>query len=195
MHLYKMASYSLPPISSVPKLSTLERAAILDLLFEPCTQLHTLAVAYLQSEVFPSYSDMIASIGILLTELAESNSDSDTEWLDKILGAHPRLGEKKVDSVQSRAEQAQLKVGGTSQESELMALNYEYELAFPGLRYVYVTHYVKSFVIINCEHSVFVNGRDRNAIMEDMRARINRSAIGLERSEAIKVRSFPPYSS
>lgn len=190
-----MASYSLPPISSLPKLSISERAAILDILFEPCTQLHTLAVAYLQSEVFPSYNDMIASIGVLLTELAESNLASDTEWLDKILGAHPRLGEKKVESVQSRAEQAQLKVGGTSQESELLALNHEYELAFPGLKYVYVTYYVKSLVIIDCECSVFVNGRDRTAVMADMRARIKRANIRLERSGAIKVCNCSPYSS
>lgn len=131
-----MTSYSLPPISAVPKLTTSERAAILDILFEPCTQLHTLAVAYLQRQVFPSYNDMIASIGVLLTELAESQSESDTEWLDRILGAHPRLGEKRIDSVHSRAEQAQLKDGGTSNESELMALNDEYELTFAGLRYM-----------------------------------------------------------
>ena len=79
---------------------------------------------------------MIASIGVLLTELAESQSESDTEWLDRILGAHPRLGEKRIDSVHSRAEQAQLKDGGTSNESELMALNDEYELTFAGLRYM-----------------------------------------------------------
>lgn len=190
-----MASYSLPPISSVPKLSTSERAAVLDMLFEPCTQIHTLAVAYLQSEVFPSYDDMIASIGVLLTELAESDLATDTEWLDKILGAHPRLGEKKVDSVQSRAEQAQLNAGGSAQDSELVALNHEYESVFSGLRYVYVTHrrHVKSSTIIDCELSVFVNGRDRNVIIEELRARIRRAKIGFERSEAIKVCDFPLY--
>lgn len=39
-------------------------------------------------------------------------------------------------------------------------------------------------------NSVFVNGRGRAAIMEDMRARIARRDINLERADAIKV-SFP----
>ena len=34
--------------------------------------------------------------------------------------------------------------------------------------------------------SVFVNGRDRSAILADMRARIDRKDISLERAEAIK---------
>ena len=133
-----MTSYQLPPISTVISLSTSERAEILDKLFEPCTQLHTLSVELLKTEPFSSYNDMIASIGVQLTDLSESTSSSDTEWLDKILGAHPRLGEKKVDSAQSKAEQAQLQ-GDRIQEKELMALNADYEKAFPGLRYVLVT--------------------------------------------------------
>jgi len=58
-------------------------------------------------------------------------------WLDKILGAHPRLGEKKVDSAQSRAEQAQLNTGGQEETAKLLELNEKYEETFPGLRYVY----------------------------------------------------------
>ena len=54
------------------------------------------------------------------------------------MGAHPRLGEKKVDSEQSRAEQAQLNTGGEAEAEKLRALNEEYEKAFPGLRYVSV---------------------------------------------------------
>ncbi|MCJ1308942.1 hypothetical protein MMC25_002597 [Agyrium rufum] len=128
---------TLPPISSLPTLPSPQRAAVLDLLFEPCTQLHTLCLELLHDTTFPSYADMVASVGVMLTDLAESASTSDTEWLEKILGAHPRLGEKKVEGAQSRAEQAQLHAGGEELVSKLRGLNEEYEGRFPGLRYVY----------------------------------------------------------
>jgi len=133
-----MSRFSLPPIAGVPASSTIERAAVLDALFEPCTALHTLSLDLLHKETFGSYNDLIASIGMQLTDLSESASTSDTEWLDKILGAHPRLGEKKVDSAQSKAEQAQLNTGGEEEATKLRDLNEEYEKTFPGLRYVYV---------------------------------------------------------
>ena len=38
-------------------------------------------------------------------------------------------------------------------------------------------------------HSVFVNGRDRPAILDDMQSRIDRKDISLERAEAIKVQA------
>jgi len=164
-----MANLQLPPIAAIPTLSTTERAAILDTLFEPCTALHTLCVEQLQVRKFESYDDLIASVGKQLTDLSESTLLSDVEWLDKILGAHPRLGAKKVESAQSQAEQAQLNTGGQEEAEKLRALNEEYELKFPGLRYV-----------------VFVNGRSRPVIMENMRARIDRGDIKLERLEAIK---------
>jgi hypothetical protein len=133
-----MASFRLPPIDGVPALSTIERASVLDALFEPCTALHTLSLDLLHTETFPSYNDLIASVGVQLTDLSESPSTSDTEWLNKILGAHPRLGAKKVDSAQSQSEQAQLNTGGEEEAAKLQELNEEYEKAFPGLRYVYV---------------------------------------------------------
>jgi len=166
-----MSAFHLPPVTSVPALSTIERAAVLDALFEPCTALHTLSLDLLHTETFPSYNDLIASVGIQLTDLSESASTSDTEWLDKILGAHPRLGEKKVDSAQSKAEQAQLNTGGEEEATKLRELNEEYEKIFPGLKYV-----------------VFVNGRSRPVIMQNMRQRIARGDIKQERAEAIKVR-------
>lgn len=134
-----MSGFHLPPIAGVPALSTTERAAILDALFEPCTALHTLSLELLHTETFPSYNDLIASVGVQLTDLSESPSTSDTEWLERILGAHPRLGAKKVDSAQSQAEQAQLNTGGEEEATKLRELNEEYETTFPGLRYVYVT--------------------------------------------------------
>jgi len=51
----------------------------------------------------------------------------------------------------------------------LRQLNREYEEKFPGLRYV-----------------VFVNGRPRTVIFENMRERIERGDIGEERREGIK---------
>jgi 2-oxo-4-hydroxy-4-carboxy--5-ureidoimidazoline (OHCU) decarboxylase len=133
-----MSGFQLPPIAGVASLSTIERASVLDALFEPCTALHTLSLDLLHTKPFPSYDDLIASVGVQLTDLSESPSTSDTEWLDKILGAHPRLGAKKVDSAQSQSEQAQLNTGGEEEATKLRDLNEEYEKAFPGLRYVYV---------------------------------------------------------
>lgn len=132
-----MSSYSLPPIASLPDLTTNERVKVLDALFEPCTALHTLSLDLLHTQPFESYNDLIAGVGKQLVELSESISTSDTEWLDKILGAHPRLGGKKVDSEQSKGEQAQLNTGGEEEAEKLRALNAEYESTFPGLIYVY----------------------------------------------------------
>ena len=159
----------LPPVEHVPSLPAEERARVLDLLFEPSTQLHTLSVPLLHEERFPSYSELISAVGMQLTELSESASTSDTQWLEDILGSHPRLGAKKVDSSQSQAEQAQLQ--GSEEEAEhLRRLNEEYEAKFPGLRYV-----------------VFVAGRSRPVIMEDMRRRIDSSDVTTERATNIRV--------
>ena len=126
----------LPPISAVPGLQANERAAILDRLFEPCVPLHTLSVGLMHDQKFDHYDDLIASIALQLTALAESNPASDTQWLHDILAAHPRLGEKKVNSSQSSAEQAHLRKEGGEVDSNLAELNRLYEKAFPGLRYV-----------------------------------------------------------
>jgi 2-oxo-4-hydroxy-4-carboxy--5-ureidoimidazoline (OHCU) decarboxylase len=136
-------SPSLPPISTVPTLGAEERAAILDLLFEPCTQLHTLSVSTLREETFQSYDELAAAVGKQLTALFESDLKSDQEWLEVILNAHPRLGEKKVESELSRREQAAMG-GGTAggpaaaadEEERLRGLNGRYEAVFEGLRYV-----------------------------------------------------------
>lgn len=159
----------LPAVASIPRLSTQERAAILDRLFEPCVPLHTLSVSLLLEKTFSSYEDLITSVGLQLTELAESSSTSDKAWLESILAAHPRLGQSKIESTQSRAEQAQLTTDGDSTNETLSQLNALYEHTFPGLRYI-----------------VFVDGRDRSAIMEDMKLRIERKDDVAERNAAIK---------
>lgn len=127
---------SLPAIENVPSCSTEERARVLDTLFETCTQLHTLSVETLGETKFDSYSALIEAVGRQLQSLYESKLESDQKWLDDILAAHPRLGEKKVDSEQSRSEQAQLNQGDSSEGEKLAKLNQEYEEKFPGLRYV-----------------------------------------------------------
>ena len=130
-----MAVQQLPPISTISTLSATDRAAILDCLFEPCEQLHTLSVELLRTQTFIGYGDLVASIGVQLTDLLESSSTSDAQWLDEILCAHPRLGAQKVESAQSKAEQAQLQ-GQGPEAVQLNVLNEEYERKFPGLRYV-----------------------------------------------------------
>ncbi|KAF2767726.1 hypothetical protein EJ03DRAFT_248496, partial [Teratosphaeria nubilosa] len=158
----------LPAIEKIPALSAEQRAEILDLLFEPSTHLHTLSVPLLQEKTFSSYPGLISAIGLQLTAFSESASTSDTQWLESILGSHPRLGAKKVESAQSQAEQAQLK-GSAEEAEQLRMLNEEYEAKYPGLRYV-----------------VFVNGRSRAVIMDDMRARIASGSIDSERAAAIR---------
>jgi hypothetical protein len=125
----------LPPISTLPQLTAPERAAILDRLFEPCVPLHTLSLELLHNSTFRDYDEMITSIGIQLTDLAESESTTDTKWLESILAAHPRLGEK-VDSAQSSVEQAHLQADTGDDGMSLSQLNALYERTFPGLRYV-----------------------------------------------------------
>lgn len=132
----------LPTIDKVPSLSTVHRAAILDTLFEPCTQLHTLSVSTLSERTFDSYGDLIAAVGAQLTELFNSELESDQKWLDAILSAHPRLGEKKVESALSRREQEAMRQAeghseaGDDVAEKLKVLNEKYEQTFPGLRYV-----------------------------------------------------------
>lgn len=126
---------TLPEISTLPSLETNARAQVLDLLFEHCQQLHTLSVESLLENTFDSYDALIQYVGRQLQALYKSNLESDQKWLNDILAAHPRLGEKKVDSAQSRAEQAQLQ-GGAGEGEKLAALNKAYEEKFPGLRYV-----------------------------------------------------------
>jgi 2-oxo-4-hydroxy-4-carboxy--5-ureidoimidazoline (OHCU) decarboxylase len=136
-------STTLPPISTVPALDTEARAAILDLLFEPCTQLHTLSVSTLREKTFQSYDELAAAVGEQLTTLFESEMKSDQEWLDVILNAHPRLGEKKVESELSRREQAAMNGSGAEDSAvveeeaeELRRLNARYENVYEGLRFV-----------------------------------------------------------
>ncbi len=168
-----MGSPTLPDISGVSSLPDESLTTVLDLLFEPNLDLHALALPTMRSITFPSYTDLIEAIH---DELVKTQGGAQTDlaarkMLLSILGSHPRLGEKKVHSAQSTAEQAQLRTdedGGEAQQ--LTELNVEYEETFPGLRYV-----------------VFVNGRPREVIMGNMKQRIARGNVALEETEAIQV--------
>ncbi|PGH19428.1 hypothetical protein AJ80_03928 [Polytolypa hystricis UAMH7299] len=145
---------------------------------------------------FSSYTSFITAVRARLSALSPQNSSIDKRILYNILGAHPRLGEKQAAnlSAASRAEQENLRKGEEQRSSsgaggeggngdgdvemqkkaavdeltELRRLNAVYEERFPGLRYV-----------------VFVNGRGRNAIIADIRHRIERGDTDLETEEII----------
>jgi len=165
-----MASTTLPSIVELPNLSAAEQTAVLDLLFEPSPPLHSLTSPLLQSS-HSSYTAFINQIQANLHSLLSSPSPHSLSTLDAILQSHPRLGAAKVDSAQSRAEQASL--GNAAEAEKLKQLNDEYETTFPGLRYV-----------------VFVNGRSREIVMEDMRRRIARGDLVEERKEGVEVSQF-----
>ncbi|KAF2264796.1 hypothetical protein CC78DRAFT_220258 [Lojkania enalia] len=160
---------SLPPISTLPRLPNTSLSQILDLLFEPSPPLHALSLPVLRSTTFPNYDTLISAVNAQLNALVSSDKPEDVGTLSEILCSHPRLGEKKVESEQSKKEQAQLQTGAEGEKEMLAELNRVYEEKFPGLRYV-----------------VFVNGRTRPVIMENMRARIDRGNINAERQEAIQ---------
>lgn len=171
---------TLPDVTTLATLPEPTLVSVLDLLFEPSEDLHTLAIPTLRSITFATYPELIDTLRDQLLAIAQSvQSDSSARKpLLSILGSHPRLGAKKVDSAQSAAEQAQLQSGAESEAEKLAALNREYESKFPGLRYV-----------------VFVNGRSRDVIMEDMRRRIDRGDFAEEEKEAINVRPLWSWNS
>ncbi|KAI0382784.1 Oxo-4-hydroxy-4-carboxy-5-ureidoimidazoline decarboxylase [Hypomontagnella monticulosa] len=167
---------SLPPVASLKAANDETIKSVLDALFEPSEDLHALAIPPIHEfSPFASYTTLIEHVGSLMFQLAHSSTSPDARAkLHGILGSHPRLGEKKVDSAQSRAEQAHLNASDNSSDKEeeaakLKALNEEYEARFPGLRYV-----------------VFVNGRSRPVVRQNMRERIDRGDIRAEELEAIQ---------
>ncbi|KAF4450333.1 putative allantoinase 1 [Fusarium austroafricanum] len=143
-----------------------EQIKTLDLLFEPSPAIHSNLLPILRSSEYASYPELIEACKTRLSSLASFSSPTNPDnTLLSILGSHPRLGAKKVESAQSAAEQANLQ----GQGEELARLNKEYEIKFPGLRYV-----------------VFVNGRGRPEIMENMKARISRGDFSKEVDEALQ---------
>ncbi|BFZ57359.1 hypothetical protein PYCC9005_004411 [Savitreella phatthalungensis] len=135
----------------------------IDWLFEPSRDLRILltrdeAAFVVEAPDGHATQDLITYVGnVLRRQLGKPE-------LDRILNSHPRLGEKHVESEASQREQAKLRDSAT----QLQQLNQEYEARFPGLRYV-----------------VFVAGRPRTSILQDMRARIEEGDINRERERAI----------
>lgn len=165
---------ALPPPSVLSDLPTEEIGHVLALLFEPSPALVALLSSDIKSSNFPSYDTLITHASSRMTALVPESTDAPSATLDAILGSHPRLGAPKSEhlSAASRAEQAQLQSASSDearkQAEALASLNAEYEAKFPGLRYV-----------------VFVNGRPRPEVMDDMRARIARGDPLMERMDAI----------
>ncbi|RJE20902.1 hypothetical protein PHISCL_06770 [Aspergillus sclerotialis] len=164
----------LPSLSSLPSLPQDQQFKVLDTLFESSPELHTLMAPVLANQPFSSYTALIDAVGGRMSALSAPNSPKDKEILYGILGSHPRLGRPPVPetgplSELSAKEQAQLNTGAEEQAERLKAMNAEYEARFPGLRFV-----------------TFVNGRNRDVIMEEMRQRIDRGDKDREIKEIIQ---------
>ncbi|KAL4920426.1 Oxo-4-hydroxy-4-carboxy-5-ureidoimidazoline decarboxylase [Aspergillus aurantiobrunneus] len=165
---------SLPPPSSLKELSQDQQFQALDTLFESSPELHTLMAPVLANQAFSSYSSLVDAVGGRMSALSAANSSTDRDILVGILGSHPRLGQPKTSAAEhlselSKKEQADLNAGVAEQAEKLRVLNAEYEEKFPGLRFV-----------------TFVNGRGRDVIMEEMRARIDRGDVEREIEEIIQ---------
>jgi len=164
----------LPPILEFHTCSDLTQTDVLDTLFEPSPAIHATLIPVIRTAVYSTWPDLIDACQIRLLSLATSTPTSSPDpTLLSVLGSHPRLGEKKITSEQSAAEQANLQSDGgkdsNAEAEELARLNRQYEETFPGLRYV-----------------VFVNGRGRREIMDDMKARIARADYTKEVDAALQ---------
>ncbi|KAJ6113109.1 hypothetical protein N7512_008433 [Penicillium capsulatum] len=161
-----MTDREFPVLSTLPALPREAQFRVLDTLFEPSPELHQLAVPVL-AQTFTSYTSLIDAVAARMTGLSDRNV------LFGILGSHPRLGRAPANpehlSELSKTEQAQLNAGAEEQAEQLRALNAAYEQKFPGLRFV-----------------TFVNGRGRDAIMEEMRRRIDRGDADREIHDTIQ---------
>ncbi|KAL6450625.1 allB1 Probable allantoinase 1 [Candida maltosa Xu316] len=157
---------ALPAIEVFKASSQSEQKQVFDHLFEPCDTLANFIFGKVMVQPFSSYQEFIELVRqelIAFVRLREINP-----IVNQIIAAHPRLGEPKKEqlSVHSSNEQKSLN-GDPEVIQKLKEMNETYEKTFPGLRYV-----------------VFVNGRSRHEIMDDMTRRINRRNIKLEREEA-----------
>lgn len=169
----------LPPILEFHTFPDLDQTDVLDALFEPSPAIHAKLIPVVRTAEYSTWPELIDACHIRLLALATSTSTSSPDpTLLSILGSHPRLGEKKIESAHSAAEQANIQRDtNEAQAEELARLNRLYEETFPGLRYV-----------------VFVNGRGRPEIMEDMKTRIARADYTKEVDAALQVRTLgsPP---
>lgn len=178
--------FTLPTIDALKKSSYSQLSETIAHLFEPTSSLTNLIYIHIITSSsnasdknhalsdFSTYSQFIENVRTLLLSL---DIPADPSLLDpqiaNIIGAHPRLGAKKVDSEQSQKEQASLNRSPQDLE-KIRQLNNIYERTFPGLKYV-----------------VFVNARPLSVIADNMISRIDRNDFKAECKEAFNV-SVPP---
>ncbi|KAG6063888.1 hypothetical protein E4U32_000779 [Claviceps aff. humidiphila group G2b] len=156
----------LPPIGELRSLPEAYQNETLDLLFEPSPAIHATLLPIILKASYSSYTDLIERCRVALFELAASSPMSrPSPTLLSIIGSHPRLGAKKIDSTLSRAEQANLAGEGEN----FARMNREYEEKFPGLRFV-----------------IFVDGQSRSEILKIMQLRINRGDFTKEVVESLE---------
>lgn len=173
---FTMANYTLPSISDLKKCSSSELSVVIAHLFEPTSFLTNLIYTNLispsssSSPSFSTYPEFIECVRKLLLDLPIPSSSSSLDpGIANVIGAHPRLGAKKVDSAQSQKEQSSLQRSPKDLE-KIRLLNSIYERTFPGLRYV-----------------VFVNARPLDVIADNMIVRIERNDFQLECKDAFNV--------
>lgn len=171
-------AYTLPPVEEIGTYLVQSKTEICNHLFEPCDTLTAFIVSRVitPDSSFTSYAQFIEATRSELikfleeeeTKEAAGKGDVDPK-IAQIIAAHPRLGASKTTKLSSHSasEQKSLQAASAEESRLLLELNDKYEATFPGLRYV-----------------VFVNGRPRPVIMENMRLRIARNDISLERKEA-----------
>ncbi|KAF7128633.1 hypothetical protein CNMCM5793_003484 [Aspergillus hiratsukae] len=107
----------LPPPSSLTSLSPENQFQVLDTLFEPSPELHTLMAPVLANQTFSSYNALIDAVGGRMSALSAANSPVDADILKGILWSHPRLGRSPAAAARenmselSKKEQANLNTG------------------------------------------------------------------------------------
>lgn len=156
---------SLPPIATLASLDESSHRRVCDVLFECSAELHNLALPVIRRGSYSSYAELIDQTCETLWKLletGENGTSADLDRLDRILSAHPRLGEGNKTSVSafSKSEQAHLvhesgngeSVSGKANENEsessavssntgpaideLRIHNQLYEKKFPSLRFM-----------------------------------------------------------
>lgn len=105
-----------PGTNTIQGLPDEEKCKVIDTLFEHSPVLHSITLPILSHHTFQSYPALIAYIG---RHLASMQTDRQVDKLDAILGAHPRLGEKREKvSELSRREQANLNSPSPNEQQE-----------------------------------------------------------------------------
>lgn len=161
--------YSLPLTHLLPELPSEQKAEVLAHLFEPCSTLAELLIDNVMQRRYDNYKEFIEACRTFLIQFLQDEEKNPRVLpkIAKIIAAHPRLGPSR-DKLSSHSTAEQSSLAGSEEEAhKLIQLNNLYEETFPGLRYV-----------------VFVAGRSRETIMNNMKERIERNDISEERLEA-----------